>query len=148
MSLWQHPKEHELKILKTKWNHILNHIKRTLNPIHIKHKLGPLTSMYFFKMWYYTANPTNRRTIYVMLCAIWYHSYNLKNVKNTHGGVLLLVKLQALLKVTLLHGCFSCFLNCAHGTKSRNAPYIFLYKEFLILHVFWSSLRSTTFGVF
>ena len=32
---------------------------------------------------------------YVMLYAIWYHLYNLKNVKNTHGGVLLLVKLQA-----------------------------------------------------
>ena len=31
---------------------------------------------------------------YVMRSAIWYHSYNLKNVKNTHGGVLLLVKLQ------------------------------------------------------
>ena len=30
-----------------------------------------------------------------MLCAIWYHLYNLKNVKNTQGGVLLLVKLQA-----------------------------------------------------
>ena len=30
----------------------------------------------------------------MVLCAIWYHSYNLKNVKNTHGGVLLLVKLQ------------------------------------------------------
>ena len=29
-----------------------------------------------------------------MFCAIWYHLYNLKNVKNTHGGVLLLVKLQ------------------------------------------------------
>ena len=28
-------------------------------------------------------------------CAIWYHLYNLKNVKNTHGGVLILVKLQA-----------------------------------------------------
>ena len=27
--------------------------------------------------------------------AIWYHLYNLKNVKNAHGGVLLLVKLQA-----------------------------------------------------
>ena len=27
-----------------------------------------------------------------MFCAIWYHLYNLKNVKNTHGGVLLLVK--------------------------------------------------------
>ena len=28
--------------------------------------------------------------------AVWYHSYYLKNVKNTHGGLLLLVKLQAL----------------------------------------------------
>ena len=28
-------------------------------------------------------------TIYVMLCMIWYHSYNFKNLKNTHGGVLL-----------------------------------------------------------
>ena len=55
-------------------------------------------------------------------CATWYHLYNLKNVKNTHGGMLLLVKLQAkpatLLKVTLLHGCFSRFLNCTNGTKS------------------------------
>ena len=34
--------------------------------------------------------------IYVMRCAIFYHLYNLKNVKNTHGGV-------------LLHWCFSCF---------------------------------------
>ena len=30
-----------------------------------------------------------------MRCAIWYHLYNLKNVKNTHRGVLLFVKLQA-----------------------------------------------------
>ena len=29
-----------------------------------------------------------------MLYAIWHHLYNLKNVKNTHGRVLLLVKLQ------------------------------------------------------
>ena len=34
------------------------------------------------------------KTIYVMRCAIWHHLYNLKNVKNTHGGVLILVKLQ------------------------------------------------------
>ena len=27
-------------------------------------------------------------------CAIWYHLYNLKNVKNTHGGILILVKLH------------------------------------------------------
>ena len=33
--------------------------------------------------------------VYMMRCAIWYHLQNLKNVKNTHGGMLLLVKLQA-----------------------------------------------------
>ena len=33
--------------------------------------------------------------LFVMRCAIWYYLYNLKNVKNTHGGVLILVKLQA-----------------------------------------------------
>ena len=32
--------------------------------------------------------------ISVMFSAIWYHLYNLKNVKNTQGEVLLLVKLQ------------------------------------------------------
>ena len=32
----------------------------------------------------------------VMFCAIRYHLHNFKNVKNTRGGVLLLVKLQAL----------------------------------------------------
>ena len=29
-----------------------------------------------------------------------------------------------LLKVTLLHGCFSRFLYCQNDTKSRNASYI------------------------
>ena len=38
-----------------------------------------------------------------MLCTIWYCLNNLNNAKNTHGGVLLL------LKVTVLHGCFSHF---------------------------------------
>ena len=42
-----------------------------------------------------------------MLWAIWCYMYNLKNEKNTHGGVVLLVKL----KVILLHGCFWRFLN-------------------------------------
>ena len=28
------------------------------------------------------------RMFIVMLCAIWYHLHNLKNMKNTHGGVL------------------------------------------------------------
>ena len=29
------------------------------------------------------------------LCAIWYHLCNFKNVKNTHGGVILSVQLLA-----------------------------------------------------
>ena len=28
---------------------------------------------------------------FVVHCPIWYHLYNLKKVKNTHGGVLILV---------------------------------------------------------
>ena len=50
-----------------------------------------------------------RLNIIAMFCTIWYYFYNLKNVKNTHGGVLLLVKLQA-------------FSMVPNGTKSRNAP--------------------------
>ena len=51
-----------------------------------------------------------------MHCVICYHFYNLKNVKNTHGGLLLLA---TLLKLTLLYGCFSRFLNCTNSTKWR-----------------------------
>ena len=43
-----------------------------------------------------------------MRCAIWYHSH----------------KPATLLKLTLLHGCFSRFLNCANGTKTRNASHM------------------------
>ena len=38
----------------------------------------------------------NNNHITAMLCAIWYRLYNFKNVKNTHEGMLLFVKLQAL----------------------------------------------------
>ena len=42
---------------------------------------------------------------YIMMhCAILY-----QKVKNTHEGVLLFLKPATLLKVTLLHGCFSRF---------------------------------------
>ena len=45
-----------------------------------------------------------------------------KNVKNTFGGMLLVVKLQAFsLNVTLFNGWFSTFLNFTNGTKSRDA---------------------------
>ena len=46
----------------------------------------------------------------VMRRAIWYHLYNLKNVKSTHGGVLLLVKLQA---------------STCKFTKSNTPPWMF-----------------------
>ena len=55
------------------------------------------------------------------LCTIWNYFCNLKNVKNSYGGLLLLVECRlqpsTLLKVTLLHGCFSGSLNCRNGTK-------------------------------
>ena len=37
----------------------------------------------------------NLGNVYVVRCTIWYHLYNLKNMKNTLGRVLFLVKLQA-----------------------------------------------------
>ena len=71
---------------------------------------------------------------YVMLCAIWYHLYNLKTLKNTHGGVLLLVKLQSeacnfTRKLTLP---YKCFLNYINGTKSSRASHFFLCSYFSI----------------
>ena len=56
---------------------------------------------------------------YVMRCAIWYHLHNLKNVKNTYGRMLLLVK------VALFHECFLRFLNCANGNQSRKASHMY-----------------------
>ena len=56
--------------------------------------------------------------IYDTLRAICYHLQSSKNVKNTHGRVL---GLEPLIKVRLLHGCFSRFSNCANNTKSRKA---------------------------
>ena len=44
-----------------------------------------------------------------MRCAIWYHLYNLKNVKNIDGRVLLLVKL----------------LKACNFTKSNTPPWVF-----------------------
>ena len=54
--------------------------------------------------------------INVMLCAICYHLYSLEDVKNTCGGVLLLVT-----KNTFLHRYSSRFLNCTNATKLRKA---------------------------
>ena len=59
-----------------------------------------------------------------MLYSIWHHLYNLKNVKKTHGGVLLLVKLQAVSRLL-------------DFTNSNTPPWVFfklfkLYKWYQI----------------
>ena len=46
-------------------------------------------------------------------------------MKNTHGGVLLL------LNVTLFHWCFSRFSNCTNDTKSRNASHMIHTEAYL-----------------
>ena len=46
-----------------------------------------LASQFFI---HYKSCSESKECKYVMRCAIWYHLYNFKNVKNTHGGVLLL----------------------------------------------------------
>ena len=65
------------------------------------------------------------------LCNFGNHSYNLKNVKNTHGGLLLLESCRpaTLLRVTLLHGSFSHFLNCTNGNKSLKASHWYKKKS-------------------
>ena len=62
----------------------------------------------------------------VVLCAIWYHLHNLKNVKNTYGGVLLLVKLQATLKEHSSMGAFHIF-KIAQMVRNHAKHDIYLY---------------------
>ena len=40
------------------------------------------------------------------------------------SATLLKLKPATLLKLTLFHGCFSRFWNCANATKPRNAPHV------------------------
>ena len=40
-----------------------------------------------------------------------------------------------LLKLTLLHGCFSCFLNCTNATKSRNASHVIFFSQIFFFFV-------------
>ena len=51
-----------------------------------------------------------RIAIFAVRYAIWYHLYYLKNMKNTHGGVLHLVKLQ---------------VEACNFTKSNTSPWVF-----------------------
>ena len=69
--------------------------------------------------------------LYVMRCAIWYHLYNLKNVKNTHGGVLILIKLQAkacnFTKINTPPRAFFTFFKLYKRYQTRNASHMIFY---------------------
>ena len=76
------------------------------------HYVITLTIFWKISVRYFMSTPfvTDKQKIhnskeYEMLCVISYYLYNVKNEKNIHGGVLLLVKPAALLKVTLYHVC-------------------------------------------
>ena len=47
------------------------------------------------------------KDIIVMFCAIWYHLHDLKNVKNTHGGVFLMSRVCRETKV-MMSSSFFC----------------------------------------
>ena len=66
--------------------------------------------------------------VFVVRCAIWYHLYNLKNVKNTHGGVFLLVKLQA---------------SVCNFTKINTPSWVFF--TFFKLHKYYQIAQRITF---
>ena len=65
-----------------------------------------------------------------MLCSIWYHLYNLKDMKNTHGGVLLLIKMQAL---------------ACNFTKSNTPPWMFF--AFFKLYSWYEIVESITYNI-
>ena len=82
---------------------------------------------------------------HVTLSMIWNQLYNLKNVKNTHSEVIVLLscrlKLATLVIVSLLHGCFSSFLDCANGTKSRKASNVILLIDTTIWRIHASNRK-------
>ena len=67
--------------------------------------------------------------IYVKCCAICYHLYNLKNVENTHGGGLLLLKVGA---------------EASNFTKSNTPPWVFF--TFLNLYKWYQIAQRITYN--
>ena len=75
-------------------SHFLEKLQTLTNEREFHRGYTPGSFAKFFNQFCFKQHVTASK--YVMRCAIWYHWYNLKSVKNTHGGVLILVKLQAL----------------------------------------------------
>ena len=81
-------------------------------------------------------------TSYVMRCTIWHHLHNLKNVKNTNGGVCLFASVCNFTKSNIPPWVFSCFLNCTNGTKTRNASHIQKNLKNMIMSTWFSRLKE------
>ena len=74
----------------------------------------------------------------MMLWALWYQLCNLRNLKSTHGGVILLVKLQ---------------VSASNITKSNTPPWVFFtyfkfHRWYQILQSISSMLRNFKMGEF
>ena len=72
--------------------------------------------------------------IFERLCAMCYHLYNFKNVKKTHGGLLLLLKF---IEIFLKYGVFlipllSKFLN----KKSKIFPFLYVMIYAISYHLY------------
>ena len=86
------------------------HHKRKLTEKYVAKSKGSITWTYCWQ---------SSQTLF----ASWYFQYNEKNVK-----------------VTLLHGCFSHFLNCKNGTKSSNASKLWILMY--ICHVKYAIVKK------
>ena len=80
-----------------------------------------------------------------MLWAIWDHLYNLKNVKNTHGGMFLLVKLQALEAATRGVLLKKVFLEMSQNSQENTCAKASLLIK---LKAFSEHLRTTALSWF
>ena len=85
------------------------------------------------------------RCLYMMFCAIYYHFYNLKNVENTQGGVLLLVACNSAKSNTPPWVFFTFFklYKWYNGTKSRNASYQCIQGFVVASQQIFTCLKST-----
>ena len=114
---------------------------KRLNIFAWKRRISPLGLEYFSQTlnrckqpisWNFWNLPAYQKS--ETFCAISYHLYVLKSLKNTHGGVLILTKWlkpATLVKVIHLHKCFLRFSNGTNGTKSRNAPQMISLNKLL-----------------
>ena len=76
---------------------------------------------------------------YETLCEIWYHSYNLKNLKNTHGGIFFFTTPLWVFFLPLLYGYFfeivQWYQIVQSNTKGWSNSFIYYKKSINLLTV-------------